>query len=313
MGKLPFPNNVIEDFLYFGGRQFTAPPKPEPIGLSGMIEYILEDVDAFCHIHESVAAATSFDFSNVSLSAADIKTNFDFAVRLLKDDLFTLPFPECLFILSDSEAVLMLQGEKDQRSYSDGLIITPCVYCPVVKGTPQRLLLPLGSMTNMSSLWSFIEEKRMPTEGDRIGVKWAQFFKQGGISLAFSGDTRLYERVTMELVKLALACNQLLMSPHVKTNYEPAPIKLNQTRVKRGRPVIGDRYKITLRNFAVKRDPSSRMSTGTHASPTPHWRRGHLRHLDDGRIIPVIPTVVGASGSQSEIGRKMYEYARRKE
>jgi len=317
MAKLPFPNNVIEDHTYFLDKQFTRPAKEGLMGgvdLHYMLKYFLTDPNIYYYVQEGVSVSTAFDFSTVSLAKEDIQTNFDFAVRLLKDDLFTLPFDDCLFILSNSEAVLMCQDRGAAvGNFLDGLIITPCIYCPVVKGAEQRLLIPLGSFTNLSSLWSFIETKTFPTAAEQIKVKFAQYLTRNGVELAFMKDVEFYQEATMEMVKCALACNQLLMSPHVKTEHTPAPVKLNKARTAKGKPVIGNRYKITLRDFKAERDPVSRMVGGSHASPIPHWRRGHIRRLDDNRIIPVMPTIVGAKGVQSDIGRKMYEYARRKE
>lgn len=314
MGKLPLPNNVVEDLLFLRDHKFTGPTQmniPGTVDLRFMVDFFTNDPKAFWYVNESVEYSTAFDFSNVSLAKEDIQANFDFAIRLLKDGLFTLPFNECLFVLSNSEAVLLMQ-DRHQKGF-DGLIITPCVYCPVVKQLSNRVLFPLGSFTNISALWQYIEERRMPTETERIDVKLVQFLTQNGVNLVFEGDHELYALITMELVKTALACNQLLMSPHVKTEHSPAPTKLNKARALKGKPFIGDRYKITLRDFDIKRDPATRMVGGSHASPRPHWRRGHLRHLEGGRIVPVIPTVVGAQGTQSDIGKKMYEYARRKE
>jgi hypothetical protein len=311
MAKLPFPNNVIEDFRYLADNSFTAPEHLSAVGsvdMKFMLDFFMTEPSVFKLIYEGVAESTAFDFSNVNLSAADIQTNFEFAVRLLKEDLFALPFDDTLFVMSNSEAVLLSRERRGK-----GLIITPCVYCPVVKGAEQRLLLPLASFADMEGLWHYIETKKVPEKGDNLGVKMAQFLTPNGIELAFQGKRDFYDFITMELTKLGLACNQLLMSPHVKTEYHPAPVKLNKARAAKGKPAIGDRYKITLRGFSTARDPSKSMAGGTHASPTPHWRRGHIRHLDGGRVVPVMPTLVGAQGVQSDIGKKMYEYARRKE
>lgn len=67
---------------------------------------------------------------------------------------------------------------------------------------------------------------------------------------------------------------------------KPKQSKLNQLRNTRylGRNIKINR-KIIVRNLPDK--------GGTHASPIPHWRSGHFRHLASGKVVWVRPCIIG--------------------
>ena len=46
---------------------------------------------------------------------------------------------------------------------------------------------------------------------------------------------------------------------------------------------------------------------GTRASPAPHNRPAHTRHLRDGRIVPARASRIGFDGYEWDAGRKLYE------
>lgn len=66
----------------------------------------------------------------------------------------------------------------------------------------------------------------------------------------------------------------------------PPKAKLEQIKNTRhiGTKIVINR-KIEERNLLSK--------GGTHASPVPHWRSGHFRHLDEGKVVWVRPCIVG--------------------
>lgn len=68
----------------------------------------------------------------------------------------------------------------------------------------------------------------------------------------------------------------------------PAPEKLNRKRERSGKEPISQRIEIRLNpQYRTMKAPG-----GTHASPRPHWRRGHVRTLASGRRVPVSPHLV---------------------
>ncbi|MFA1677230.1 hypothetical protein ACDY97_32140 [Rhizobium mongolense] len=74
---------------------------------------------------------------------------------------------------------------------------------------------------------------------------------------------------------------------------EPAPDRLNKQRERKGRPPIRSMIVIDVRVNHMAR-PQHQGSSGRTVPP--HWRRGHVRTLADGRIIPVEPCWVNANG-----------------
>lgn len=63
---------------------------------------------------------------------------------------------------------------------------------------------------------------------------------------------------------------------------------LNRKRARHGRS--------KLMPYTVIRNPPPMHSGngGTHASPTPHWRRGHVRQYTNGKAVIIEPTIVNA-------------------
>jgi hypothetical protein len=78
----------------------------------------------------------------------------------------------------------------------------------------------------------------------------------------------------------------------------PKKAKLQQLRNTR---YLGT--KITIDRKIVDRKLSSK--GGTHASPVPHWRTGHFRHLDSGKVVWIRPCIVGyGAGKQIPVIKK---------
>lgn len=65
---------------------------------------------------------------------------------------------------------------------------------------------------------------------------------------------------------------------------------LRAARHKSRRP---DRIVVTLRPLQeTTRTDASGASTGTHASPAPHWRRGHVRRCASGKVVAISPMLI---------------------
>lgn len=80
-----------------------------------------------------------------------------------------------------------------------------------------------------------------------------------------------------------------LATPQAIRRDEPAPERLNKQRIRKGKLPIGPVIVIDVR--ASKQAASERKNEGGW-SVRPHWRRGHIRHLPDGRLIPIPPCCV---------------------
>lgn len=93
----------------------------------------------------------------------------------------------------------------------------------------------------------------------------------------------------------------LLNSKYVEKRETQIAAKLNKKRGKKGKQPL-----ISYINLNVKRYDS--LSTGAGTTVKPHWRRGHVRTLQDGRKIPVKPCLVNFIGDDpSEVNPKVYK------
>lgn len=101
-----------------------------------------------------------------------------------------------------------------------------------------------------------------------------------------------------------IGLSMMLSTRNIKLRVEEVSQKLNKKRASSGKPplptvthVNASHYFEAMRNSAQK---------GTHASPVPHLRRGHMRNYENGRTIWIKDTIVNAR-SISEIQRDHYE------
>lgn len=98
--------------------------------------------------------------------------------------------------------------------------------------------------------------------------------------------------------------SMMLQTRNIKIRTEVPSPKLNKKRVESGKTplptvthVNASHYFEAMKNTAQK---------GTHASPVPHLRRGHVRHYENGHTIWIKDTIVNAR-SVSELQRDHYE------
>lgn len=80
----------------------------------------------------------------------------------------------------------------------------------------------------------------------------------------------------------------MINSDKIPAENVQVPRKLSRARDKANRPPIFDYTVLDLSNTSTTRNDRG----GTHAPPTLHWRRGHLRRLP-GKLVPVSPCLVG--------------------
>ncbi|GEM_PF-6397100 len=155
---------------------------------------------------------------------------------------------------------------------------------------------------------AFCERLDSPTDGRVMGVSIRVMFEtQRGTGFSFInqighlvlGDHKqlfinyvdndsaaLLAENGIGIVKAVLGA---LATPQAIRREEPAPEKLNKQRAKKGREAIRPVIIIDVR--ASQQAVSMRRVEGSY-TVRPHWRRGHIRHLSDGRLIPIPPCCV---------------------
>jgi hypothetical protein len=112
-----------------------------------------------------------------------------------------------------------------------------------------------------------------------------------------------------------LSCLLLLATDGIEVATIPAPDKLNKQRAKRGRPAIPAHYQVKAGPYvtALQARAGHRPGngeTGGHASPIPHLRRGHLRHLHErhgGGTTWVRDALVNLKDPEAPLARAFYQ------
>lgn len=101
-------------------------------------------------------------------------------------------------------------------------------------------------------------------------------------------DIDKQEQFGNAIVAMFTAIYGLLNMKQTITVDVPAPDKLNRKRERQGKEPISAMVQVKL-------DPKFQIRSyqgGTHASPRPHWRRGHVRTLSSGKRVAVSPHMV---------------------
>ena len=100
----------------------------------------------------------------------------------------------------------------------------------------------------------------------------------------------------MDKAFVNLLCVLGLMSTSAGVSIEevlPKKSFINSVRARKGKALLEYEHKIVKIDPALTRMPGVVALGGSHASPRVHWRRGHIRTLEDGRKVQVKPCIVG--------------------
>lgn len=258
--------------------------------------------------------AVTFDFSGVKL-IADQRERALFIVKLAQEDLLCLPYPITFVMLSGGIAAVLTTSPKSPERIAMMIgMAFPIRSRRLGPKETGNLFLPMVFAPDLAELEPLIDGS---ADGKRAAdlpiniINNMSFVEEHIAGTKTTGDTAdsITQRFIYDMLWV-VSCLGILMTPGVVVKEETAPERLNKTRILKGKPRINSRIKI-FEGVDIKR--AYEVKRGTHASPVPHFRRGHLRRLDEKRIVPVLPCVVGAENSElSEIGKKMYVYAQRK-
>ncbi len=105
-------------------------------------------------------------------------------------------------------------------------------------------------------------------------------------------DTNDFTRTTLSFFQMLIMLNH----PFYEREHVEAPPKVNKKREESGKSKLTDYITIKL-NAKVK----AALGTDGSGSPRrPHWRRGHIRRLSTGAIVPVRPCMVNWRGEAIE-------------
>lgn len=121
----------------------------------------------------------------------------------------------------------------------------------------------------------------------------------------FIDDPQDHDKGLQALGEGVLGLSMICSTRGIDMRREEAPHKLNAKRAKSNKPPLpAITYVHTARYFEAARNV--RLG-GTHASPVPHLRRGHIRHYGDGRQVWIRDQLVNCK-SRDEISKVRDHY-----
>ena len=111
-----------------------------------------------------------------------------------------------------------------------------------------------------------------------------------------------------------MSCLLLLATDGVEVRTIEAPDKLNKHRLKAGKFAIPSHYAVRTEGYVTaltnRRSRRHGAEQGHHASPVPHLRRGHVRHLHEmhgGGTIFVKDAVINLKDPDAPVARSFYQ------
>jgi hypothetical protein len=133
----------------------------------------------------------------------------------------------------------------------------------------------------------------------------------GGVLLDSPGREMTQEKMVLLLGSLAdgvAALSMILSTKGVGLRREAAPHKLNVKRERSGKPAYPV---VTYVNVGELRQAMERTSRGgTHASPVPHFRRGHVRTYESGKKVWIDSMLINCRNPEEAVRRDHYEVKR---
>lgn len=246
-----------------------------------------------------------FDFVNVEVDEALLSFGSD----LSKNGMLKLPFRDCVFTFRDLTygpqkvplthicASQILPGTSDLRDAFGG------IGDPTVTYTGAWLVMrsPLPQYANTVSLEAFAQHEIGPT----VDPHWSTVRPAVGDVFVKGGFQK--GGITLVTTMVEVAC-ALLVSKGIKHIIDKPPERVQARRARDGRPPLPERHTIIVPVAVPARGAGA---GGTHASPRPHWRRGHIRKYSDGKVTMVSPCIVNADGSAIE--PRQYQMGSQKE
>jgi hypothetical protein len=126
-------------------------------------------------------------------------------------------------------------------------------------------------------------------EGDLFYKPYiGQLSKEYGVIHKGAYNDPITIKSTEVAADILLSACVMLGTNCVEKTYFEIPAKINKKREKKNKPPLNDYTIVNLKNHRSEKT----QSTGSHASPKAHWRRGHIRTLRSGKSVAVQPCLV---------------------
>lgn len=244
--------------------------------------YALKDFpsDLNATFARSVYGAHKFVFDATQLPANVIDGAYHHCVELLERNLFQMPFDNVLFQIKQfgrgeihTNYVLASRGAdtiyiRQWHRIGGVLTLNPAVLC----------------MDRDSGGWLVKVINFEPVQMRAIA------------SVTYGHDQEMWLDVASPPIWMMYAAIGLLGAEGVTSAARTPSARLNKDRERKGRLPSHPYSEIVLTPLAQRN--VSRCGEGKGPSPITHWRRGHLRTLDDARRVTVRPCIVNADAGE---------------
>lgn len=203
----------------------------------------------------------------------------DTAAEFWHEGVLHLPHENCLFIINietneETYPILALCSEKEDKSVMIVLLQSS-------KGMAHEPVVSCAGLFRRGDSFDYI-----PITEISIERKGQQGIEQ--LKLLF---------------KTVMTFTLMMNMPHYHQERVTISEKLNKARIKNKKQLLSPYVRISLRPEI--RAALSNGSTDAGYSVRPHWRRGHIRTLQDGKKIGVRPCMVNFAGD-AELDKKPY-------
>lgn len=210
-----------------------------------------------------------FDFGNT----AGLQIDQSMAATLWNKKLLRLPFPVSIFTFKPNEARITILAMQD-----------------VEIGVGDQLESGLTGFFIVSQSGEWV---RRPDAFVWFDVPNGDHVKLGASVLTpCSGETdESFQSYCLQCVAKVMQLSLLLNTKGIVKRFEPAPAKLNAKRARSGKPPLDSVTYVDLNhlNFGGSGE-------GKGGERSMHFRRGHIRHYNDGSVTWVRDTIVKADG-----------------
>lgn len=246
--------------------------------MAKLLSLLFEEKDQFGKFY--------FDHNDFDSDENIISTGWDF----LENNFMDFPFDDFLFIVKNqyrdvSHPAIIVSCLIDERikSIFEELKFYTEITMPIINNSERFFIecIYQQDMIAFQAYLSFINRTADISEKVRTLVLY---------STDESFINRRKNNASVSAGSL-ISCCMLLNTKYVDIQHYIPPEKVNLKRAKSKRPLLSDCSIIRIRSEYLEKT-----AVGTHNSPKPHWRRGHVRKLHDGRMIPVQPCLVNFNG-----------------
>ncbi len=226
-------------------------------------------------VRNSLDGTVVFDIAYYDeLSDDALMKSMDFAMTLIEHKCFKLPYPNIMLAGPDNGGSLHIRETSPTTFDVD-------VYLSGVAEDKSRFPMPLYFCT------VDLSDGKIDGTYNRNGRRWVveQYFPYLNYDDA-AEDTRVS-------ILRAVAIIAMMRSKSIRIIPGEDTTKLNKQRSLKGKPPAYPINIVKLVPFiTIKRGDGK---GGTHASPEPHWRRGHVREYKPGHWTDVAPAMVNVA------------------